>query len=469
MKSTALLALLLTSLAAPTVAAEPVPPDRVEAQALPAWGFVEVSWLYDPGPAPPERFEIFRGAPGARDQLYGIVAGTESRFVDSAAGTALPRSYRVRACDGSLCSSFGDGAIAQGMLGPPPAPPAPQSPPRNVITGRIQLSWAPTGRTEFYRVFRSDVPAPTKQPLAEVRSSRFADLEALTGKPYFYQLQSCNAQGCGPLSQQTGPLIQVIGPDADVDAVQDTADNCPTVPNGPDEATVYGVGDQDDGGDLDAYGLACECGDVSDDGVFFLEDVPAFRDALADPNGAPLPPGGEDLCNARGIDTPCDILDVVVLARAEAFPPTAIRTRIERACELGACEHSLCDLAAGPLTDTFCGTCVAAVCRINPWCCSDTWDAGCLAQALEFAEQGVVCVDEVADCELPSACEDFDPCQTSVSAAPVGCYGCVDAICGTPGNELCCIDEGVASQGWDSVCVNATQDDSYGACSGLCP
>jgi len=86
-----------------------------------------------------------------------------------------------------------------------------------------------------------------------------------------------------------------------------------------------------------------------------------------------------------------------------------------------------------------------------------------------YAQQGVVCVDEVAGCELPSACEDFDPCQSSVSAAPVGCYGCVDAICGTPGNELCCVDEGVASQGWDSICVTATADDSYGACTGLCP
>jgi len=110
--------------------------------------------------------------------------------------------------------------------------------------------------------------------------------------------------------------------DIDSDGILDGDDNCPTIPNGPDQQNVPGVGNQIDI-DGDGIGDACECGDVNDDGIVSVDDVFDFRFYLADPIGMPLPPAGESRCTVIGEAGPCDILDVTVLRRALATPSLA--------------------------------------------------------------------------------------------------------------------------------------------------
>ena len=61
-----------------------------------------------------------------------------------------------------------------------------------------------------------------------------------------------------------------IGADADFDSVPDSLDNCPNVPNGPDQAGIPGVGNQDDT-DGDGFGDACDQDDDNDGFNDFVE------------------------------------------------------------------------------------------------------------------------------------------------------------------------------------------------------
>ena len=68
-----------------------------------------------------------------------------------------------------------------------------------------------------------------------------------------------------------------LPPDMDSDGVQDTADNCKVVPNGPDLGTLSCV-DQEDA-DLDGYGNICDT-DADNDGGVGVSDLLATLDAL---------------------------------------------------------------------------------------------------------------------------------------------------------------------------------------------
>ena len=67
--------------------------------------------------------------------------------------------------------------------------------------------------------------------------------------------------------------------------------------------------------DLSSLSRAQVCGDINLDLAVDHSDVSLLRAGLANPTGAPLPPGGAARCSVIGGETDCDMLDVVVLER----------------------------------------------------------------------------------------------------------------------------------------------------------
>jgi hypothetical protein len=106
----------------------------------------------------------------------------------------------------------------------------------------------------------------------------------------------------------------VFPDDADGDGVVDVLDNCPFEPN-PAQSDAGGVSSLL----ADGIGDACQCADVTGDGVVLLDDLSAIQQHLI---GAPLAPGAAPLCNAIGAAdggaSDCGILDVTVIRRALA-------------------------------------------------------------------------------------------------------------------------------------------------------
>jgi hypothetical protein len=106
----------------------------------------------------------------------------------------------------------------------------------------------------------------------------------------------------------------VFPDDADGDGVVDVLDNCPFESN-PGQSDVGGVSSLLP----DGIGDACQCADVTGDGVVLLDDLDAIQQHLI---GVPLAPGAAPLCNAIGAAdggiADCAILDVAVVRRALA-------------------------------------------------------------------------------------------------------------------------------------------------------
>ncbi len=102
------------------------------------------------------------------------------------------------------------------------------------------------------------------------------------------------------------------GPDVDGDGVQDAFDRCPFTP---DPAQLDANGD--------GIGDACQCGDVSGDGLISSIDADLVRAWLADPTS---PPAGLSRCNVIGAAAPagsdCRVDDWAVLERdLDSSPP----------------------------------------------------------------------------------------------------------------------------------------------------
>jgi Tol biopolymer transport system component/chitodextrinase len=120
--------------------------------------------------------------------------------------------------------------------------------------------------------------------------------------------------------------LSAAPPDTDGDGVADASDNCPFAANGANEAGVPGVGDQLDSGGVgaasapDGIGDACQCGDVSGDGLVTLADTVGVQRSLLQPPTATL--AHPDRCDVGG-PAGCSLFDAVVLRRALLAPPTA--------------------------------------------------------------------------------------------------------------------------------------------------
>lgn len=102
----------------------------------------------------------------------------------------------------------------------------------------------------------------------------------------------------------------VGSPDEDGDGVPDASDNCRYRAN-PGQQNANG----------DAAGDACQCGDLTSDGLLSGADVAALRAHLT--QQSPLSATALERCSVRGSSTSCDVADAAVLRRALESTPLA--------------------------------------------------------------------------------------------------------------------------------------------------
>jgi hypothetical protein len=108
-------------------------------------------------------------------------------------------------------------------------------------------------------------------------------------------------------------------PDADLDGVPDSIDNCRFRANpGQGDAGGFGASSGPDG-----IGDACQCGNVSGDGRVSPADVATYRQFLANPTGAPLSADAQARCVVLDTGTACNIVQVSAIRRGLNAPPLA--------------------------------------------------------------------------------------------------------------------------------------------------
>lgn len=111
----------------------------------------------------------------------------------------------------------------------------------------------------------------------------------------------------------------------------------------------------------------------------------------------------------------------------------------ETTTDAGSCAHSLC--GDGVALDPTCDPCVAAICKVAPDCCSDSWTIGCVARADTVCGDGGV----LDYCGRTGTCP-HDVCTTG-TALESGCSLCAWTVCAS--------EPGCCSVAWIQACADA--------------
>jgi len=109
----------------------------------------------------------------------------------------------------------------------------------------------------------------------------------------------------------------------------------------------------------------------------------------------------------------------------------------------GKCDHDKCD-EGGPL-DPKCGTCEAAVCAADDYCCTVEWDSLCVKEADKQCKN--VCSG--------GSCASHDECVAGI-ALDSTCSPCTKDVCAQ--DKYCCDNE------WDSLCVSIAKSKASCGC-----
>ena len=113
-----------------------------------------------------------------------------------------------------------------------------------------------------------------------------------------------------------------LPPDDDGDGVPDLSDNCPFVPNGPNDPTGPHLwGDQAESLQYPGIGCACLCGDVNRDCTVNAFDAPEAQRAGLTPPLPPLSPRFDIAFCDINADGNCNAFDGPEMQRAGLTPP----------------------------------------------------------------------------------------------------------------------------------------------------
>ncbi len=257
-------------------------------------------------------------APYVRVRRFaGSLAGVNLTVISS--NVTLEAAHRVVASsmvDPAVAhGAFAVGAVDQAVWNQAPSPPiealSSQGP---TIDGRPKPDLVAPDRTDS--LTRSDVPGTSfaTPVVAGAAALMFSQNSTLSNLQLRAALIAA-AQDVGAVGQDStygyGKLVVPVvppGPDADADGLQDAFDVCPFAPDPAQlDANADGIGD------------ACQCGDLSGDGLISSADADLVQGWLALPTPAPA---GIARCNVIGAAVPagadCRVDDWVVLQRALA-------------------------------------------------------------------------------------------------------------------------------------------------------
>ncbi|HTO05441.1 MAG TPA: hypothetical protein VMR86_00140 [Myxococcota bacterium] len=181
--------------------------------------------------------------------------------------------------------------------------------PSCVVSQSAWLAVGPSALTRPVTLTVAGLP-----PSAPIRWRARTDYAPATGP-----LPALPAHGPWRTSDAQRPAFSLrTSGDADLDGVIDALDDCRFVSN-PTQTDSGGLGA---GSAPDGVGNACQCGDVSGDGVITPADVSLYRNALANPAAA-LSPAAQSRCVVLGGGAACDVVQVAALQRALHAPALA--------------------------------------------------------------------------------------------------------------------------------------------------
>ena len=151
-------------------------------------------------------------------------------------------------------------------------------------------------------------------------------------EPYNLAASNLNSGGNPPDGQYdfNGIRVVTLAPDTDGDGIPDSFDNCPYTPN-PNQQDSGGINTTVP----DGIGDACQCGDVTGDGIVNVADKTILSRSLAGlgPYGSVAAMPGFDKCDVIDTSGTCTVSDKAVIAQAIA----GLSPGIQQVCTAAIC------------------------------------------------------------------------------------------------------------------------------------
>lgn len=197
-------------------------PGELSLPAVSTTGVYTISWGSAAGDV--TAYELYFAISSSYAGEQRIYSGTGTSAQDTRGdGTFY---YRVRACNGKVCSDYRTGSIR--VLRPPGQPGTLSIAPNPVgIDASFTASWgAASGTVTSYELYRSTDPQfpPTFPYATSSTASTFAGPH--TAGIYFYRVRACNESGCGLYNSNVVALTIVAPPPAPTNLVTSLVSFC---------------------------------------------------------------------------------------------------------------------------------------------------------------------------------------------------------------------------------------------------
>jgi fibronectin type 3 domain-containing protein len=173
----------------------PAPPTGLSATATSS-STVQLEWSNHSAVATQVRIEQREVAGGGFSEI-AVEPASSTNYEDTGLTAETQYEYRVRACDGGLCSDYSAAADVTTQAVPAPLPPTGLSA-TAVSPTRIDLAWTDNATTETgYSVRRSDDGGPFDEVQSLGPDSESASDTGVTeATAYEYRVAACNDGGC---------------------------------------------------------------------------------------------------------------------------------------------------------------------------------------------------------------------------------------------------------------------------------
>lgn len=122
--------------------------------------------------------------------------------------------YRVRACNGALCSGYTTGSNSL-LVKLPPSTPASITVPSVSTAGLFEITWgAADGIVEWYELYQATNSAFSGESLVFTGGQLFYDSPQAwpDGSVFYYRVRACNTTGCSSLLAGSNPVVVAYPP-----------------------------------------------------------------------------------------------------------------------------------------------------------------------------------------------------------------------------------------------------------------
>ena len=141
-------------------------------------------------------YKLYRSeTPGG---TYAQIGGniTVTVYVDSVLSASAPYYYQLEACNGGECSGRSPEVSATTALAAPSA-----STVATQSDSEISITWSEVAGATHYKLYRSETPGGTYAQIGgKITATVYLDSALSANTSYYYQLETCNGDGCSKRS-----------------------------------------------------------------------------------------------------------------------------------------------------------------------------------------------------------------------------------------------------------------------------